>query len=274
MAAEASTPFTDADYLGELKEILRKLVSPDKKLLQTAWIQPLRKVMKDLYAFRHFLETRQLAKYRFEFELEEIPDDILVWLLRVACSADTDVCPPSITTTDNCVDHDKAKSKQKDNAKIEPVRIRDGAMETLKALLESNKVLAKKLGWCGPTNNSDENDLECDDKVKSDREEDIYIPKPAFLSLDQLVVQLLAWVPLTGASTNTRENTDPATGNTKHLDKINPRGLVRLLSIWYTAFKTDQVSVSKGLEGENDATQCLVLLIKLGLDNRLRSTDR
>ena len=261
-----STPtITTADYIKELKEILRKLVSPDKKLLQTSWIQPLRKVTKDQHAFFHFLNTGQLAKLRHSNGLEEIPDEILIWLLRVACSADID------TNKTISVESGKTKTKNKTIIEAKPVKIRDPATETLQALLKSNKFFADaRRNRCNTNgdNNDDESSDNKDSKEGGD-EKRMQIPKPAFLSLSQLAVQLLAWVPVAAKTTNNK--IDSSYSNM--LDLVNPRGLENFLSIWDTALVSDQVSASEGIQGGKDATQCLVLLVKVGLDNQIRSPD-
>ena len=268
-----STPtITTADYIKELKEILRKLVSPDKKLLQTSWIQPLRKVTKDQHAFFHFLNTGQLAKLRHSNGLEDIPDEILIWLLRVACSADID------TNKTLTVDTGNTKTKKKTIIEAKPVKIRDNAMESLQALLKSNKVFADaRRHRCNTNGGDDDGESSDNDHSKEgDDEKSVQFSKPAFLSLSQLAVQLLAWVPMAANTTNNKKvssNTATATTANINLDQVNPRGLENLLSIWYTALVSDQVSASEGIQGAKDATQCLVLLVKAGLDNQVRSAD-
>ena len=246
-----TTP-TTADYIKQLKQLLRKLVSPNQKVLQTAWIQPLRQVTKHQLEFKLFLEQQQLARLRHDHHLEDIPEDLLVWLLRVACSADAG--------------DGNTSNGNKDGGNHAPVQIRDGAMETLQALLWSNHVLADARNSSMNDKDQDEGDNEsCDNGER--------IPKPAFLSLSQMAVQLLAWIPLAAnKDANPQSSGQDSNTNSSNLDQVNPRGLQRLFSIWYAALGSNQVSVSVGKEGA--ATRCLVLLVKVGLDDRLRSTDR
>jgi hypothetical protein len=114
------TNMTMADYLRQLKEILRKLVSSKKKILQAAWIQPLRKKSQDPADMKYFLQTHGLARARHEAGLVEIPQEIVLWLLRVSCSS-----------------HD-------DNGTGSPLNeVRAGAMQTLQGLLRQNKSMQK-----------------------------------------------------------------------------------------------------------------------------------
>ncbi|CAB9516903.1 expressed unknown protein [Seminavis robusta] len=104
---------TPTQYLVQLKKILRQLVSFKQKSLQSAWIQPLRNSTKDVGLFQTFLETHMLAKARQQAGFSQIPQEIVRWLLQVACSSDGDVA-----TT---------------------VPFRNGAMITLQGLLRQNK---------------------------------------------------------------------------------------------------------------------------------------
>lgn len=105
---------TRADYLRQLKEILRKLVSSKQKILQAAWIQPLRKKSQDPADLQYFLKTHGLARARHEAGLVEIPQEIVLWLLRVSCGHDT-------------------------GSPLEDFRT--GALQTLQGLLRQNKNL-------------------------------------------------------------------------------------------------------------------------------------
>jgi len=242
-ASVASTqlpPATTTEYIKELKGILRLLKAPcdqHSMHMQKAWIQPLLQVLKNHLAFQYFLEQCQLARFCLQSG-REIPEPVLVWLLRVACSADDD---------------------DDDNEQQVHVPIRDGAMETLQALLRSHQLL-KASG-------------------NEKKEEGTELTKPHFLSLTELAIQLTAWVPLASfTSTTHNESNDDITANVSNnnsssSDTINPRGLQRLLSIWCTAFDCDQVSSPDVIKGGLAATQCLSVLVKLGLDNRLRSTE-
>jgi hypothetical protein len=110
------TNTTMADYLRQLKEILRKLVSSKNKILQAAWIQPLRKKSQDPADLQYFLKTHGLARARQEAGLVEIPQEIVLWLLRVSCSDGT-------------------------GGPLE--EFRRGAVQTLQGLLRQNKGMQK-----------------------------------------------------------------------------------------------------------------------------------
>lgn len=237
-------PIKTAHYIRQLKEILRKHVSPGNKRLQMAWIQPLRQRSRNPTDFKFFLEQRQLAKLRQDHQLLHIPHDILLWLLRVACSTDSNV--------------------------EDGVMIRDGAMETLLALLRQNKAF--------------QNDSETETTTAAAAAADTF--QPDCFSLSQMVVQLQSWVPLAETKSTTtkkkeeeKQPREDSSTNAMHDDNndissANPRGFERFLILWNTAFEMDQVSTSQNeAAAAKDATSCLVLLTKAGLDVSVQSTQ-
>jgi len=190
------------EHVRQLKELLRQLISPRTKLLQTAWIQPLRKAMASVYKMEGqqyqdlqvFLEQHYLERLqgRHDLPAEQVPSQLLQWLWRVACSY-----------ADN------------DN------QLRNGAMSALQGLLRLNASEWKRQQLAAPreqkidvvdkkdadkhnninsTNNHTENE-ETDDSNDetlrdNDGDDDEDDRRQPFLCLSEMALQLHGWLPL------------------------------------------------------------------------------
>lgn len=227
----------------ELTTMLSSLVSPINKPLQVAWIQPMRKVKAKTPELVTFLRSHQLAKLRQVNELNSIPEQVLVWIFRVACSS--------------CSNDDQTIRNPKKTSLLPALR--NAAWTALSGLMKQHQQMTWRM-----QEHNDDNDQS--------------IQPLSFLHLSQMEDQLQSWVQFTsmttaGADSSAENGGAAATKKDQREAECRARGLQRWLDIWNKAFRYDLVTCNSD-DWKEVATRCLVLLSKVGLDGCTFSSQR